>query len=231
MTMGISVREQLNKLADEEYRRFSSSLIPGKENILGVRLPDLRKLAKAIAKEDYKKYMNEATADTFEEVMLQGMVIGCIKADIEEVLVLVKDFIPLIDNWSVCDSFCNSLKIAKLYKEKVWEFIQTYLYADREYEIRFAVVMILNYYVDSTYAPGVFSHFDRIKHEGYYVKMAIAWAVSIYFVALPDITLEYMKENKLDDFTHNKGIQKIIESFRVDKETKEKVKKLRRQLK
>lgn len=222
----LSIKEQLQNLADEEYRKFSSSLTPGKNNILGVRLPLLRKMAKEIVKGNWQEYIKDATADTFEEVMLHGMIIGYIKADIEDILRLIKDFIPLIDNWAVCDSFCSGLKIAKSHKERVWDFIQPYLYSDREFEIRFGVVMIINYYVDAEYAFYAFSHFDRIKHEGYYVKMAIAWAISAYFIALPTLTLEYIKNNKLDKFTHNKGLQKIRESLRVDRATKEMIKSL-----
>lgn len=224
----LSIKEQLIKLAEEDYKKFSSSLTPGAGNMLGVRIPVLRKMAKDIAKGDYREYYKEASSDTFEEKMLQGMVIGYIRADIEEILRLVKDFIPLIDNWALCDSFCAGLKITKRHKERVWDFIQPYLYSDKEFEIRFGVVMILDYYVDEKYAPKAFEHFDRIKHEGYYVRMAVAWAISVYFAKLPGITLEYMKNNRLDDFTHNKAIQKTIESYRVDQTMKEMIKTLRR---
>lgn len=224
----ISIKEQLYALADEEYRKFQSSLTPGIDNIIGVRLPALRKLAKEIAGGNFREYLQEASADTYEEKMLRGLVIGYIKADIDEVLKLAEDFIPLIDNWAICDSFCTGLKIAKAHKEKVWSFLQPYLHSDKEFEIRFAVVMILNYYVDEIYAPKAFEHFDRIKHDGYYVRMAIAWAISAYFVKLPDLTLEYIKNNRLDDFTHNKGLQKITESRCVDHTTKEIIKTLRR---
>jgi len=223
-----SIKERLIYLADEDYRKFSSSITPGADNILGVRLPVLRKMAKEIARGDFRTYINEASSDTYEEKMLHGMVIGYVKADIDEILRLTKDFIPLIDNWAICDSFCSGLKITKLYKEKVWDFLQPYLYSDNEFEIRFAVVMIINYYINELYAPKAFKHFDRIRHEGYYAKMAVAWAISAYFAKLPEITLEYLKNNMLDDFTHNKSIQKIIESRRVDQATKEMLKNLRR---
>ncbi len=223
-----SIKEQLINLADEKYRKFTLSITPGADNILGVRLPVLRKLAKDIAKGDYIRYFSEAASDTYEEKMLQGMVIGYIKADIDEILKLTGNFIPLIDNWAICDSFCAGLKITKLHKEKVWNFLHSYLHSQKEFEIRFGIVMIINYFIDETYAPKAFVHFDRIKHEGYYVKMAIAWAISAYFVKLPDITLEYIKNNRLDDFTHNKGIQKITESRCVDQTTKDMLKTLKR---
>ncbi len=215
-------------LAEEEYRQFSSTLTPGCKNILGVRLPKLRIMAKTIAKGDWRSYLAEAGADTFEEAMLKGMVIGYIKADLEEILTLTEEFIPLIDNWAVCDSFCSGLKITKKHKAQVWDFLKPYLESDKEYEIRFAVVMLLNYYVDPEYASMAFTYFDQIKHQGYYVKMAVAWAISIYFIKLPELTLHYLKENQLEEFTYHKALQKITESLRVDPETKDLIRQMRR---
>lgn len=214
------IKEQLVQMAEEEYRSFTSSLLPGREHILGVRLPMLRKLAARIAKDNFRKYLEQASDDSFEELMLQGMVIGLAKCGLEEKLAYAKNFIPKIDCWSICDSFCGGLKITNHHKERVWEFLQPYLHSEKEYELRFGVVMILGYYVLPEYCDRVFAHFDRIKHEGYYVKMAIAWAISVFFVKLPDQTMEYLKENSLDDFTYNKALQKIRESLRVDQETK-----------
>lgn len=222
-----TIRDQPNELAEEKYRIFTSSLTPGKENILGVRLPILRKVAANIMKGDWRAYLKEAKEDTMEEVMLQGMVIGTCKADIEEVLKLATDFIPKIDCWSVCDCFCGGLKITVKHRDRMWEFLQTYLASDKEYEIRFGVVMLLHYIIPE-YAPLAFSRFDRIKHEGYYVKMAVAWVLSMYYVHLPEITLEYLRENELDDFTYNKAIQKITESLRVDRVSKAMLRSMKR---
>ncbi len=213
------IREQLEELAEEKYRDFTKSLTPGKENILGVRLPALRKLAMKLAKGDWRQYLKEAEDDTMEEVMLQGMVIGYCDAGIDEVLKLAQGYIPKIDCWSVCDCFCGGLKITKDHKEQMWEFIQSYLESAQEYEIRFGVVMLL-YYLQPEYAPFAFVHFDRIKQEGYYVKMAVAWVLSMYYAELPGLTMEYLKRNELDKFTYNKALQKITESLKVDQETK-----------
>lgn len=215
-------------MAEEDYRIFTSSLLPGREHILGVRLPTLRKMAAGIAKDDFRKYLQQASNDTFEEVMLQGMVIGLAKCDVDEKLKYAKDFIPKIDCWSLCDSFCGGLKITNQHKERVWKFLQPYLHSEKEYELRFGVVMLLGYYVLPEYCNQVFALFDRIKHEGYYVKMAVAWAISVFFVKLPEQTMCYLKENTLDGFTYNKALQKIRESFRVDKETKELLRSMKR---
>ena len=125
-----------------------------------------------------------------------------------------------INNWSVCDSFCNGLKTTNKNKEKMWKFIEEYLSSSYEFEVRFAVVMLLNFYVEEDYVELVLSNLDKIKHDGYYVKMAVAWAISICYVKFNKTTLNYLKENNLDYFTYNKSLQKICESLKVSKEEK-----------
>lgn len=227
--MNERIRDELFKLSEEKYREFSSRLIPGVDNILGVRLLHLRKIAKNIAKKDWRKYLKNANDTHFEEVMLQGMVIGYVNdSNIEEILVYIKNFIPKINNWSVCDSFSSGLKITNKNKEIVWEFLKKYLSSEEEYEVRFAVVMLLNYYIDEEYIRKVLKELDKVNHNGYYVKMAVAWAVSICYVKFEDITLEYLNNNNLDDFTYNKSLQKICESLKVDKERKFLIKSMKR---
>jgi 3-methyladenine DNA glycosylase AlkD len=223
-----TIKQQLLELADEEYRQFSSALIPNISHVLGVRLPELRKMAKKIAREDWKAYIQQAESEYFEEIMLQGMVIGYVKTDIDEILRYVADFVPKIDNWSVCDSFCTGLKFTKTNMEKVWDFLQPYLVSTEEYEIRFGVVMLLDFYLEEAYLTQVLLLLDDIKHEGYYAKMAIAWAISICYVKFPEPSMTYLKDNSLDDFTFNKALQKITESYRVDQETKKVIRSMKR---
>ncbi|GMG76782.1 DNA alkylation repair protein [Priestia megaterium] len=222
------IRKQIFEHIDTDYQKFSAALIPNINNVLGVRLPELRKIAKKIVKGDWRTYLETAKDEYFEEIMLQGMVIGYVKTDIEELLLYVASFVPKIDNWSVCDSFCTGLKCAKENKERVWEFLQPYLSSKKEYEIRFGVVMLLNFYIETEYIERVLNLLDRVKHEGFYAKMAVAWAVSICYVKLPDSTMEYLRNNTLDDFTYNKALQKITESNRVDKETKSLIRSMKR---
>ncbi|AIF51026.1 DNA alkylation repair protein [Pelosinus sp. UFO1] len=226
--MDRSIRKKILELAEEEYQKFSAALLPNIDNVLGVRLPLLRKLAKEIAKGDWQKFMAMAELEYFEEVMLKGMVLGYVKGDIEEILSYVADFVPLIDNWSVCDSFCIGLKFTQDNKERVWQFLQSYLNSTQEYEIRFGVVMLINFYIEDRYIKEVLIRLDNVKLKGYYAKMAVAWAVSICFVKLPKPTMEYLYGNTLDDFTYNKALQKITESYRVDKETKDLIRSMKR---
>lgn len=223
-----TIREQIFELIDPDYQKFSAALIPNINNVLGVRLPELRKLAKKIAKGDWRTYLATAEDKYFEEIMLQGMVIGYVKTDIEEILSYVASLVPKIDNWSVCDSFCTGLKFTKENKERVWTFLQPYLSSKKEYEIRFGVVMLLDFYIEIEYIDRVLILLNRAKHDGVYAKMAVAWAVSICYVKFPDTTMEYLRNNTLDDFTYNKAMQKITESNRVDQETKTLIRSMKR---
>ncbi len=222
------VRKELIALSEEKYKVFASSLIPGINNLIGVRIPEIRKIAKKMVKNDEIEYLNNANDIYFEETMLKGFIIGNLKEDIEIVLKQVELFIPKISNWSICDSFCSELKIVRNYDKRVWEFLEKYYTSNKEYEIRFAVVLMLFHFIKKEYIDDILHVCDTIKNEEYYVKMAVAWCLSICYVKFPKQTHKYLLNNNLDDFTFNKAIQKIRESFRVDKITKEELNKLKR---
>lgn len=224
------IKEQLEALAEPEYRKFSSGLLPGVENILGVRLPKIRQLARKLAGDDWQEYLKEAEDDSMEEVMLQGMTLGYAKGNLQEKAPFLRNFIPKINNWSVCDSACSTIKLAKEQPEEMWEFLQDYLHSEREFEVRFGLVQLLNYYVNREYFQRVLEETDRISSNSYYVQMAQAWAVSICYREFPEETEPFLKNNHLDDFTHNKALQKIIESLKVPKEEKEHIRTLKRKI-
>lgn len=228
MEMAEEIKRQLEQLAEPEFRIFTSRLMPNVEfdRIMGVRLPYLRKLAKQILKEDYKKYLEYARDDSYEEIMLQGMVIGGIQGEFEEAKDYISQFVPKIDNWSVCDSFCAGLKLTREYPDKMWIFLDGYLRDTREYFVRFGIVMLLMYYIEASYLESIFHYMDSLKCDQYYVKMAAAWAVSMCFVKFPEKSWDYLKDNRLDDWTYHKALQKIRESQCIDKETKERIKQL-----
>lgn len=223
-----SLREKLFELADEKYKKFHSGLCPNTDNIIGVRVPKMREIAKEITKKNWRNFLANSSEYYYEEVLIKGFVISYAKCDVEERLKYIENFIPKINNWAVCDSFCNSLKFVNKNKERVWEFIQPYLKSKDEFELRFAVVILLNYYITENYIDSVLEILDNIKHEGYYVKMAVAWAISICFIKFNEKTMDYLKRSNLDDFTYNKSLQKICESLRVDKDTKSIIKSMKR---
>ena len=222
------LRDKLFELSDDKFKTFHSRLCPNTDNIIGVRLPLLRQLAKEIAKGDWRNFLSNSKEEYYEEILINGLVIAYAKCDVEERLNYIESFVPKIDNWAICDSFCNTLKFVNKNKEIMWEFIQPYLRSYNEFEIRFAVVIILNYYITEDYIDLVLKTLDNIKHDGYYVKMAVAWAISMCFIKFEEKTMAYLKDNSLDDFTYNKSLQKICESLRVDKNTKELIKSMKR---
>lgn len=225
-----SVRRELLSLAEEKYQKFASGLIPNCNNLIGVRIPNIRKIAKRIAKENPIEYLGNINDIYFEETMLKALIIGNMKDDIEIVLEQVALFIPKVSNWSICDSFCNELKIVRSHKEIVWKFLQKYWQSEEPYEIRVAVVIFLFHFIEKKYLDDLMFVFDVIKNDDYYVKMAVAWAISMCFVKFPKETMEYLKNNNLDKETYNKALQKIRESLQVDKETKELIKTMKRWL-
>lgn len=230
--MNIEIKQDIKKriyeLADEKYKDFHSRLCPGTTNIVGVRTPVLRNYAKELnRKYSLNELLKEIDDTLYEEIMLQGMLIGLSK-NIEEVLKYTKTFIPKIDNWAICDVFCAGLKITKKYKKEMWNFIQKYLNSDKEFEIRFGIVIILDYYIDEEHLDKNFEIFQKIKNDNYYVKMAIAWAISICLIKYYDKTIKYLKKAKLDDWTYNKSLQKAIESYRISDEQKEVLRKMKK---
>jgi len=223
------IRQYLLTLQDKKYKEFHSSLCPGTNNIIGVRVPVLKNYAKKLSKqENFKKYISFNKTKYYEEVMLQGILIGLVKnSDIKETFIMLENFIPKINNWAVCDIFCAGLKTVNKNKEIFWTFIQKYLKSDKEFELRFAIIIMLDYFIEEKYIDKVLNILDKIKHDGYYVKMATAWTISIAFIKFKDKTFKYLKQNNLDTWTYNKALQKIIESLRVDKQTKEIIKKMK----
>ena len=226
------IREHIFLLKDEKYKEFHGSLVPGEETIIGVRVPVLRQYAKELSKDwegsicDLVKTIGN---DYYEEIMLQGMIIGLVKRpELSWLKQQIDQYDPKISNWAICDVFCAGLKATRNHMAEMYDYLQKFLESDDEYAVRFSVVMLLDYYVNEEYLDKLFHHADRIKHDGYYVKMAVAWAVSVCYVKFPERTWELLEGNELDDFTHQKSIQKIRESFRVSKEEKDRLLTLRR---
>ena len=224
--MNKELNDLLQQNVDEKYRKFQSGLCPGINNILGVRIPILRKIAKNMAKGDWEKIISEIDNKYYEETMVEGLIIGYAKMPISNKINYLKSFVPKIDNWAVCDIVCSNLKIKE--KDLLWDFINTYLESKNEFELRFVVVMYMDNFLTDEYIKKVFENINKIKTDKYYVQMAIAWLISVAYVKQKAITEKYLLNNNLDVFTYNKALQKIIESNRVEKEEKEKIKRLKK---
>ena len=224
-------RRALQALAEPEYRDFSAGLLPGTENILGVRLPALRRMAKQIVREDWAAWLEEFDREgerSFEETMLAGMVIGGAAMAVEERFERIRGFLPRVDNWSVCDSLCASIREAETHREAYWAFLEDYFSAEEEFSQRFALVMATGHFLTPEYIARVLDRLDGFRHPGYYAKMAAAWALSICYVKFPEETFPRLCQSGFDDFTFGKALQKICESRRVDDAARAKIRSLKR---
>lgn len=231
------IRKQLEALADEDYRKFNEKIVPDTKNMLGVRLPKIREIAKARAKKNPVIFLEEIEAALrqekesvyYEEIMVYGLVIGYAKLSDEERMIWLDRFRKYIDNWAVCDSCCMTYKWMKGNQEFWWNYLVSCIEEGSEYSIRLAVVCMLDHYVNDDYVDRILDWCDRIcsADRPYYVKMAVAWAVSVCYVKYPEKAHAFLEKDKMDVFTHNKSIQKICESYRVTKEQKIEVKKLK----
>lgn len=234
------VRKQLRALGEEDYKKFNEKIVPGAKNMLGVRLPKVREIAKAKAKENPLEYLEEIEtalcenrdAVCYEEIMVYGLVIGYAKLSDEDRIMWLDRFLKHIDNWAVCDSCCMTYKWMKKNPAFWWDYLISCIEKGTEYSIRVAVVCMLDHFVNDEYVDRVLHWCGKICSADmpYYVQMAVAWAVSVCYVKYPKQTHEFLKESQMDVFTHNKSIQKICESFRVTKEQKSAVRKLKRSL-
>lgn len=214
----------LKTISEKNYQKFHQKLLKNEKiKVLGVRTPKLKEIARQISKTDYLKFIKYNTHTYYEENIIHGLLLGIIKDD--NILNLIDDFIPYIDNWATCDITCANLKI---FKKININQTKKYLKSSNPWEIRFGLVILLDHYIEKENINYIFITCNIVKNDHYYVKMAIAWLLSICYIKYPEITLKYLKNVDLDNFTYNKTISKICESLRVSKETKEKLKKLKR---
>lgn len=214
------VRKELEIIAEADYKKFSASLIPGVENLLGIRIPILRNMAKKLAKEDWKGCMEWEDTVYFEEIMLQGLVLGYAKAPVEEILEYARKFIPKIDNWSINDSFCSNFKIARKEPQKVWDFLMTYKDSRDEFKTRVVAVMLMDHFLNDDHIDDVLKVLGELEIVGYYASMGVAWAYATAWAKYPEKTKSYLKEHPIEPETYHKTLRKCLESYRISDKDK-----------
>lgn len=224
------VKEELEKNVDLKYKEFNKKLCPDtNKKLLGIRIPILRKLSKKIISDNPEEYLRNAPNEYLEEILLEGFVIAGLKVDVNYKLELMEKYIPKMDSWIITDTVCPTIKPKKDELNIVWDFIEKYLNSNKEFELRFAVIMMLDYFIIDDYVDKVIERLDEIKSDKYYVQMAIAWCLAEIGIKYNDKAMKYLSgKNNLDNFTYNKTLQKMRESFRIDKEQKEMLKKMKR---
>ena len=220
--------KELYSLQDLKYKDFHSKLIMS-DKLIGVRTPELKRIAKVIARSNYKEFFKENKHELYEENLVHGLVLGYLKLEFDELKPHVDEFIPYIDNWAVCDMTVANLKVYKKNKTKdiVFNEIKNYINSNNPWINRFGYVMLLEYFIEEKYIDEIFKLCESYKDE-YYVKMSIAWLISMCYIKFKGRTLTFLKKNTLDVWTHNKAIQKTIESYRVTEDDKKMLRGLKR---
>lgn len=217
-----TITDGLFALKDENYRRFHAKLIPDIpiDNIIGVRTPVLRKYAKEVAKlPEANIFLESLPHNYYEENNLHGALLSLLyPKDIIAFMEQLERFLPYVDNWATCDML--SPKIFKKHLPYVYERVQKWLQSDAVYTIRFGIVTLLGFYLDDAFEPEMLQLVANVRSEEYYVNMAVAWYFSMALVKQYDATLPYIQNRVLEPWTHNKSIQKAIESRRIPQETK-----------
>ena len=217
-----TITDGLFALKDENYRRFHAKLIPDIpiDNIIGVRTPVLRKYAKEVAKlPEANIFLERLPHIYYEENNLHGALLSLLyPKDIIAFMEQLERFLPYVDNWATCDML--SPKIFKKHLPYVYERVQKWLQSDAVYTIRFGIVTLLGFYLDDAFEPEMLQLVANVRSEEYYVNMAVAWYFSMALVKQYDATLPYIQNRVLEPWTHNKSIQKAIESRRIPQETK-----------
>ena len=211
---------QLRQYSDEKYKEFHSGLKVGSNFIYGMRIPILRRMAKRIAALDWRGFMELARDDSYEEILLQGMVLGYAKMSLEETFERTAAFLPKVDNWAICDTFCSGLKRVREDLYETWAFLMRYETSPKEFDRRFVVVMLMDYFLEGKFLDQALDVIVNIRKEEYYVSMAAAWALATAFLKDREKVLRILEESRLDKETHNRTIRKCRESYRVSEEDK-----------
>lgn len=223
----IAILEELHRHQEEDYKRFSAKLLPPDTALLGVRVPTIRRLAKQAIKGNWREILPQLPTTYLEEKMLRGFIIAYANVSLPEKFALIADFVPLIDNWSVCDSFCASFKWQEADKPQLWTFLQTYFETPAAYAQRFALVMSLNGLLDDAFIDKILMRAIANPSDEYYVKMAVAWLLSMAYVKYPAKVELILQNRRLPAWTHNKTIQKIRESYQVSPAAKSSLARLK----
>ncbi len=222
------LHKKLYGLQDLKYRDLQIKIIPAinPESIIGVRTPDLKNMAKdSLKARDYKDFLGELPHKYFEENQLHAFIISGIK-DLNECMEELEKFLPYVDNWATCDQM--SPKIFKKYKDVLLAHIKKWIESEKAYTVRFGVGMLMEHFLDDDYDPGYPEMVAKIKSEEYYVNMMVAWYFATALAKQYESILPFIEEKRLDDWTHNKAIQKSVESRRIPDEQKAYLKSLKK---
>ena len=221
------IRNELFKMQDTAYRDFNSKLIPtvDKSLFIGVRTPELRKYAKQLAKrEDIEEFLHSLPHKYFDENQLHAFIVSEIK-DFKSCVDKVNEFLPYIDNWATCDQL--SPKVFKKHHKELIAYIKEWLESDKVYTLRFGIGMLMEHFLDEDFDIIYPETVSNIRSDEYYVNMMIAWYFATALAKRYESVLTFIENRSLEIWTHNKAIQKAVESYRISTDRKTYLKELR----
>ena len=222
------ITTKLFSLQDTAYRDFQVKLIPGMDaqKEIGVRTPELRKLSKELAKrEDIREFLNDLPHQYFDENQLHAFILSGEK-DFEKCMEDLERFLPYVDNWATCDQM--SPKVFRKHRKELLDAIRRWIESDHPYTVRFAIKMLMEHFLDEDFDPAYPEMVAEVRSEEYYIRMMIAWYFATALAKQYEAVLPYLEQKKLDVWTHNKTIQKAVESYRITEEQKIYLKSLKR---
>ena len=228
---GEEIRKKLFELQDESYRELQKKIIPTTDpgSVIGVRTPQLRAFAKELLKDgDVTAFLDDVPHRYFDENQLHAFILSEIK-DYSRCIAEVECFLPYVDNWATCDQL--SPKVFKKHRPELLEHIKTWIASDETYTIRFGIGMLMQHFLDEDFDPAYPEMVAAVRSDEYYVNMMIAWYFATALAKQYEAVLPYIEGSRLEIWTHNKAIQKSVESYRITPEQKEYLKTLRRKQK
>ena len=221
------IREHLFSMQDTKYRDFQAKLIPTVEadSVIGVRTPELRKYATELIRQgEYDAFLQDLPHKYFDENQLHAFIVSGIR-DYEKCMEELCRFLPYVDNWATCDQM--SPKVFKKHKTELLKQVKEWIKSDAAYTVRFAIGMLMEHFLDEDFDPEYPKMVAKVRSEEYYINMMIAWYFATALAKQYDAILPYIEEKKLNAWTHNKAIQKSVESYRITPEQKDYLKSLK----
>ena len=225
--INVEIKKHLYELKESDYKEFMAKLIPGVDpgSVLGIRTPALRNYAKELAKrDDIDDYLHSLPHELFDENQLHAFILSELK-DYDRCIKEVDSFLPYIDNWATCDQL--SPKVFKKHKEELLLSVKTWIKSKDTYTVRFAIGMLMQYFLDEEFDKSYPEIVAKIKSDEYYINMMRAWYFATALAKQYDAIIPYIEKNVLDKWTHNKTVQKAIESYRITDEQKEYLRSLK----
>lgn len=220
-------RDELLALADPRRAEFTAKLTPGKDGIIGARIPDLRALARRISKGDWEGFLAEPKSG-FEEEAIHGMVVALAPVTFREREALIDGFLPMVDNWATCDVFCSTLRLRPDEEGEAWDYFASLMGTGSEYAMRLSVVARMSLFRDEPRSRMLLEDLMAHDNPGYYYRMGAAWAVAEVFARHREAAMDALGSGRLEPWTHNAAIRKICESRKSTAGDREEVRALRR---